>query len=258
MGLVTGMSNEVYHAQAGISSTAVKTVYKKSLAHWKGEKRTNSAAFAVGSAVHAHLLEVERDLVIKGPKTRRSKAFTEMEEGLQEDQILLTEVEYHVSNRIAKGALDNPTCRAVLQHPDRQNEVSIFTECERTGLKLKTRPDCMITSEKSVYDVKTTVDASPSPSGFSRECQKYGYDIQGAFYLYTCQMAKIDVNEFAFIACEKAAPYVSHMHVIGPELMASATERMHKTLAIIANANEQEDFGTSWGDYSILELPKWL
>lgn len=256
MGLVTGMSNEVYHAQAGISSTAVKTVYKKSLAHWKGEKRTNSTAFAVGSAVHANLLEVSRGLVIKGPKTRRSKIFTEMESNLQEDQILLTEVEYHVANRIAKGALDNPTCNDILQHPERQNEVSIFSECERTGLKLKTRPDCMILSNKSVYDVKTTIDASPS--GFARECQKYGYDLQGAFYLYACQMAKLDVNEFSFIACEKSAPYVSHLHVIGPELMASATDRMHNTLAIIANATEQEDFGTSWGDYSILELPKWL
>ena len=71
-------------------------------------------------------------------------------------------------------------------------------------------------------------------------------------------MAGIDIKEFSFIACEKSAPYVSHLHVIGPELLASATERMHRTLAIIANANKQEDFGTNWGDYTILELPKWL
>ena len=121
---------------------------------------------------------------------------------------------------------------------------------------MKTRPDTLIESEKSIYDVKTTIDASPS--GFAKQVFSLSYDIQGAFYLYTCQMAKIDVEEFSFIACEKSAPYVSHLHVIGPELLASATERMHKTLAIIANATEQEDFGTSWGDYSILELPKWL
>ena len=256
MGLVIGMSNEEYHAQAGISSTAVKTVYKKSLAHWKGAKRSKSTAFAMGSAVHAVLLEPERDLVVKGPKTRKSKIFGEMEEGLLQDQILLTEVEYHVANRIAKGATDNPPCKAILQHPDRQNAVSIFAECERTGLTIKTRPDCMIASENSVYDVKTTVDASPF--GFARETQKYGYDIQGAFYVYTCQMAKIDIKEFSFIACEKSAPYVSHLHVIGPELLASATERMHRILAIISDANKQEDFGTNWGDYTILELPKWL
>ena len=256
MGVVKGMSNEVYHAQAGISSTAVKTVYKKSLAHWRGEKRSNSTAFALGSAVHAILLEPERSLVVQGPKTRRSKAFTEMEGNLQEDQILLNEAEYHVAKRTARGVLSNPTCREILEHPERQNEVSIFAECERTGLQLKTRPDCMIVSDKSVFDVKTTIDCSPS--GFGRICQQYAYDLQAAFYLYTCQMAKIDVTEFSFIACEKSSPYVSHLHVVGPELMASATERMHKTLAIIANATEQDDFGTNWGDYSILELPKWL
>jgi len=33
---------------------------------------------------------------------------------------------------------------------------------------------------------------------------------------------------------------------------------MHKTLSIIASAQKEEDYGTGWGEYSILELPKWL
>jgi hypothetical protein len=32
---------------------------------------------------------------------------------------------------------------------------------------------------------------------------------------------------------------------------------MHKVLATIKEATDKEDFGTGWGEYSILELPKW-
>ena len=106
MGIVTGMSNEVYHSTSGISSTAVKSVYKKSLAHWKGEKRVQSAAFAMGTAVHALLLEEDRELVIKGPKTKKSKAFEEMQSSLQQDQVLLTEVEYNVCLLYTSDAAD--------------------------------------------------------------------------------------------------------------------------------------------------------
>ena len=84
------MSNEEYHSIDGISSSAVKAVYKKSLAHWKGQKIVQSAAFAMGNAVHANLLEADKNLVIKGPKTKTSAAFKSMKEDLNEDQVLLT------------------------------------------------------------------------------------------------------------------------------------------------------------------------
>ena len=83
------MSNEEYHLKDGISSSAVKSVYKKSLAHWKGEKRNaNNAAFAMGNAVHANLLEHSRNLVVKGPKTKTSIAFRNMKESLNYLQVL--------------------------------------------------------------------------------------------------------------------------------------------------------------------------
>ena len=255
MSIIEGMSNEVYHAQAGISSSAVKAVYKKSVAHWKGEKRSQTAAFTMGTAIHSLLLEEDRNLVVKGPKTKVSAAFKAMKEDLSEDQVLLTEVEYNVANCVARGALDNPTCRAALRHENRENEVSIFAEDPVSGLMLKARPDLMIESQQTVYDVKSTQDSSPK--GFSQECSKYAYFLQAAFYVYVCKLAELDIKEFSFIACEKTAPFISHMHVVGPEALEWATEHMHRTLAIIAEANSNGDFGTGWGDYSILEKPKW-
>lgn len=256
MGVVHNMSNKVYHSTSGISSSAVKTVSKKSLAHWKGEKRIQTSAFTMGTAVHALLLEEEKKLVHKGPKTRRTKGFKEQEDKLKDDEVLLTEVEYYTARKIANNTLENEDCKKFLRHEDRENEVSIFAECPNTGLMLKTRPDLLIQSEKTVFDVKTTQDASPM--GFSNECFRYAYDIQSAFYLYVCKLAGLDVNTFKFIAVEKNAPYISHIHVVSEALLESATERMHQTLKVIASAQEEEDYSTGWGDYSIIELPKWL
>ena len=116
--IIENMSNQEYHTRDGISSSAVKAVYKKSLAHWKGERRnSNNPAFALGSAVHANLLEKERNLVVKGPKTKASAAFKDLKEKLTDDQILLTEVEYNVANCITRGALENPICASHLNNP---------------------------------------------------------------------------------------------------------------------------------------------
>jgi len=253
---IENMSNEEYHSVDGISSSAVKAVYKKSLAHWKGQKISQSAAFAMGNAVHANLLEKEKNLVVKGPKTKASATFKTMKENLTEDQVLLTEVEFNVANCITRGALNNPVCADALNHPDRVNEISIFVEDPVSGLTLKTRPDLMIEANNTVYDVKTTQDASPK--GFLSECVKYGYFIQGAHYVYTCKLAGYDVKDFAFIACEKAAPFLSHLHLMGPEVMAWANIQLHKTLAVIARAEKDVDYGTGWGDYTVMEKPSWL
>ena len=255
--IITDLSNEEYHSRGGVSSSAVKAVYKKSLAHWKGEKRnSNNAAFAMGSAVHANLLEKERNLVVKGPKTKSSAAFKEMQANLNEDQILLTEVEFNVANCITRGALNNPVCASHLNHPNRLNEISIFVEDPISGLTLKTRPDLLIEEENTVFDVKTTQDASPR--GFLKECLKYGYLLQGAHYVYTCKLAGYDVDKFSFIACEKTAPFLSHVHVMGQDIMHWGMKQLHKTLAVIAKAEKDSDYSTGWGDYTVIQKPDWL
>ena len=48
------------------------------------------------------------------------------------------------------------------------------------------------------------------------------------------------------------------MHVRGPEIMDWAFDKMHKTLAIIAQAKDSVDYSTGWGDYTVIEKPAWL
>ena len=252
-GIVYDMSNEEYHRQVGYSSTAIKTVCKQSLAHYMAQKPLgDSPAFALGSAVHATLLEPERDLVIKGPKTRASKTFKDLYNNKEDDQVVLTEVEYYVHNKMCNSALENPTCKKILTDSRRVTESSVFVTDKKTGLNLKTRPDLYIAETGHLYDIKTTIDASPK--GFAEQVGKYMYHIQAAFYVLTCKKAGIKATDFSFIAVEKTAPYIAHLHKVSPELLKVATEKVEETLAYIAEANKTGVFDTGWGEYSTLKV----
>jgi len=252
-GIVYDMSNEEYHRKVGYSSTAIKTVCKQSLAHYMAQKPLgDSPAFALGSAVHATLLEPERDLVIKGPKTRASKTFKDLYNNKEDDQVVLTEVEYYVHNKMCNSALENPTCKKILTDSRRVTESSVFVTDKKTGLNLKTRPDLYIAETGHLYDIKTTIDASPK--GFAEQVGKYMYHIQAAFYVLTCKKAGIKATDFSFIAVEKTAPYIAHLHKVSPELLKVATVKVEETLAYIAEANKTGVFDTGWGEYSTLKV----
>jgi len=72
--------------------------------------------------------------------------------------------------------------------------------------------------------------------------------------MLTCKRAGIKAKKFSFIAVEKTAPYMAHLHVVSPELMIQATKKVKETLALIAEANKSGDYGTGWGDYSTLKV----
>jgi exodeoxyribonuclease VIII len=252
-GIVYDMSNAEYHKQIGYSSSAIKTVCKQSLAHYMAQKPLgDSPAFALGSAVHATLLEPERDLVFKGPKTRVSKMYKEMYANKKDDEVVLTEVEYHVHNKMCNSALDNPICNEILTHKERVTESSVFVTDPHSGLNLKTRPDLYIPETGQIFDIKTTIDASPE--GFAEQVGKYAYHIQAAFYLYTCKLAGLKAKEFNFIAVEKTSPYIAHLHKVSPELMIKSIGKVKEILVQIATANLTGEYGTGWGDYSTLKV----
>ena len=252
-GIVYDMSNEEYHKRVGYSSSAIKTVCKQSLAHYMAQKPLgDSPAFALGSAVHATLLEPDRDLVIKGPKTRTSKMFKDLYKNRKDDEVVLTEVEYYVHNKMCQSALDNTTCSKILKDKRGVTVSSIFVVDKDTGLNLKTRPDLYIPETGEIFDIKTTVDASPT--GFAAQVKKYAYHIQAAFYVHTCNMAGLKAKNFSFIAVETSTPYIAHLHKVSPELLKASINTVKETLESIAEANAKGVFDTGWGEHSTLKI----
>ena len=70
-------SNEVYHQSKAISSSALKTIYKKSVYHYLNQAPRYGGALQLGSAIHTAVLEPEKfyDEYYISPKIdKRTKA----------------------------------------------------------------------------------------------------------------------------------------------------------------------------------------
>jgi hypothetical protein len=251
------MTNEEYHAHHAFGSTAVKTAANKSIAHLFGAERKESPAFALGSAVHAMLLEPEKDLIVRGPETRRGKAWSDLKDECDASgKILLTEADYTLANNMADACLQNRMANHLLTNPDMLAEASFFATDPDIDIDLKTRPDGLLRQAGIVLDIKTTQDASPR--GFDRSVRQFGYDLQAAFYMHVLKLNGIRVENFIFICIEKDAPHVTACHELSEMYLRHAHNRMIAALHDIKHAIETEEYGTNWPDLNTIHLPAWL
>ena len=254
--MILNMTNEAYHARPEISSSDVKAVAGKSLAHWKGKVWKDSSAFALGSAVHALVLEPEKNLVLRGPEDRRGDKWKKAQLAADLDgQILLTEGDYDLAEKIAAPIINHEVVKAWIADPSFVAEASFFATDPQTGVKIKCRPDGYLPDAGIVFDLKTTTDASPD--GFPRELRKYAYDVQAAFYLRALRAAGYKADTFIFIAVEKEPPHAVGLHALTDRYLDHADIIVTQTLQKISNAIAVSDFTTGWPLINTIDLPRW-
>ena len=251
------LSNTGYHAKKDhISSSDVKMVHSKSLAHWKAKTYSSSPVYDMGTAVHAMVLEDGKG-VVRGPETRRGKAWTEAyEEAQANDQTLLTAADYDLARNIADSVLFHPVGQR-MAGPTTVNEASFFATDPETGLKIKCRPDSYWDAKGVLYDLKTCQDASPR--GVAKDMIAYNYAIQQAFYMHCLEQAGYEASQFVFVHVEKTGGHAVSTNIIHEEYLDWAKGEMHMTLRKIAKANEAQKWDTGWSDQTnVIDLPRWL
>ena len=100
--------------------------------------------------------------------------------------------------KMAENALKNETLNELMK--DSYRELSCYTIDEKTGLKLKMRPDSLAKSKSTIVDVKSCLDSSLKR--FKGDIYNYGYSLSAAYY-----MDFIGRENYVFAAIEKQAPY---------------------------------------------------
>jgi len=210
-------SNDFYHNQKDyISSSAIKTIAKKSVLHFMEQKPFSSDALTIGSAFHCYVLENDqffKEFMVSPKINRRTKAGKEEYAKLQAQaeatgKQLINELDYRMIQTMSEKIFEDETCKKLLS--DGEPEVSFYCE-DFLEIKVRVRPD-YYKEGQYIIDLKSCQDASPR--AFRYDILKYGWHIQAAFY-----MDVLGVNEFYFIASEKQHPYACQTYKLSDHLI---------------------------------------
>lgn len=254
--MIRSLSNAEYHARPEISSSDVKLVAAKSVAHWKSKVWKRSTAFDIGTAVHAMVLEPHLDLIVRGPEDRRGNKWKEAQLAADLDgKVLLTEQDYDQASAMAASIKSHPVLAGWMDMQGFVAEASFFARDAIVDIDIKCRPDGYIPAHGIVFDIKTTQDASPD--GFPRELRRYGYDLQAAFYLRCLQYAGYDAKNFYFVCVEKEPPYAVGIHVLDLDYLSMADMKVSATLEKISAAIVTDRYTTGWPLINHISLPRW-
>lgn len=258
---VYDITNEQYHASAGISRSKLMLLDKSPYHFWYetfsglAEKQESTAAMSIGSAFHTLLLEPSKfdDEFAVSPKLDRRtaqgkeawKAFSDMSEG----KIILTDDQYIKVRKMVELVSQHEIVTTLLD--ESVFEQSIYWTDKETGLQFKTRPD--IWSSKMVVDLKTTNDASPY--NFSRSALNYGYYLQAGMAFEACKAIGRPFEMFVILACEKEAPHVPAVFIMKDEALQFGLDQF------ISYKNRLKECldSNKWPGYPVQELavPKY-
>jgi len=210
-------SNEFYHSQKDyLSSSALKTIAKKSVLHYMEQKPLNSPALTIGSAFHTYVLEnhlFSSEFLIAPKINRRTKAGKEQYANLQTQATatgkqILNEEDYIMIQKMSESIYEDETCKNLLTGGEA--EVSFYCE-DFIDIKVRVRPDYYMENQY-IVDLKSCQDASPR--AFRYDIYKYGWHIQAAFY-----MDVLGVNDFYFVASEKQHPHACQAYKLSDQLI---------------------------------------
>lgn len=195
-----------YHSHPAIGKSGLDLINRSPAHYYAAARREPSKAMALGSAVHAAILEptvFEAEYLCLSVNDRRTAAYKDAAKNHPADRIL-TGTENDTVKAIRAAVLAHPLAAQLLSQPGKA-EVSLFARDPVTGVEVKARPD-FLTDDGYIIDLKTSRDASPAE--FSRSIYNYRYHVQAAWYADVYEWATCKpCAGFTFIVVESDLPH---------------------------------------------------
>jgi len=258
--LISGLENEVYHASPGLSKSDLDRI-ARSPAHYvaaKQEVASPTPAMRFGTAVHVAVLEPElfRGTYAMAPVVdRRTKAGKEAWEEFQASgKQPLTSDEWAAIAGMRDSVMALPAVTRILSGGEA--EMSLFHYLDDLGVRAKIRPDWANSDIATLFDLKTTRDASPDQ--FAKSCATFRYHVQAAFYSDVWRMRTGQpVRAFVFCAVEKEPPYAAALYVLDDEAIQAGRRSYRYDLETYATCREADEWPAYSTDVETLSLPAW-
>jgi hypothetical protein len=172
--------------------------------------------YVIGSALHEMIMEphlFNSNYVVMPKVDKRTKEGKLAYENFlieAQGKTIVNEEEMLMIVEMVKNATENKTFVSLLENSYR--ELSAYLVDEKTGLKLRMRPDIMCQSKSTIVDIKSCLDSSPKQ--FKGNVYSYGYSLSAAFY-----SDFLNRENYIFAAIEKQEPYQTALYSLNDEMM---------------------------------------
>ena len=215
----------------------------------KTQKEEKGRHFSIGSALHEIILEphlfdsnyiIAPKFDLRTTKGKQDKIDFESTSG---GKTLLFEDEMEMIRQIAENALKSHTLVELMKESYR--ELSVYSEDEQTGLKVRLRPDILSKTRSTIGDLKSCLDSSMRR--FKSDIYNYGYSISAAYY---CDF--IDRENYVFIAAAKTAPYEVAMYALNDDMMQYGREQYRMGLDLIKFCQDN-NYWPSHNEFEVLK-----
>ena len=263
------MDNATYHAHSAVSKSHLDLVAKSPLHFWARYLDPNrlpqepTAAMAIGSAVHTHVLELDQwdAQYVVAPagidrRTKVGKAEWDVFQTAIGTRTVISREDADLVMRIGRSVLSHPAAAYLLSLPGKAETTHMWVD-EATGLQCKCRPDWLLDDGSMIVDLKTTEDASLC--GFQKSIAQWRYHCQASWYLDGLQQATGKRPEqFVFIAVEKKPPYVCAVYVADQQMIEIGRDTARRDLDKL-NACKAADYWPGYSDQvEVINLPPWM
>lgn len=262
------MDNAEYHRHTAVSKSHLDQVARSPLHYWSRYLDPNrvvpepTAAMAIGSAVHTHVLELDKwdATYAVAPdgldrRTKEGKAAWAAFEAEAKGRTVLSRADADLVMHIGRAVFAHPAAAMLLQLAGKAETTHMWTD-EATGLQCKCRPDWLSDCGSIVLDLKTTEDASPA--GFRKSIANWRYHVQAAWYLHGLKQAGHRPEQFIFVCVEKKPPYAVAVYAADAEMIEAGmtTARLDLDKLAVCKAADH------WPGYSeqieTISLPGWM
>lgn len=254
------MSNELYHAAPGLSSSSLKKILR-SPAHYKYGEHKSSLAMAFGTMVHEAILEPElfQEKYAIMPKIDKRTKAGKAEYALwctnMQSMIPIDQKQNDIINGITEQFNENKYCKRLTKNST--NELAAFTHDPETDLLLKAKADILHHSKiYAIADIKTCEDARSAAA--SKAVFNYRYDLSAAFYMdIFSEVLDKKVSSFVWAFIEKTSPYGIKTYMLNDGVYERGCELYRRALTTYKECLDKDEWPCYAENLDDVSLPVW-
>lgn len=214
-------------------------------------KRTDSAVFAMGRAIHTAIFEPDRFVVdyVLNDENRNSNSFKAFKQA-NADKTILKTPEYEQALAMRDAVHRHPVAKQYLSE-GKAEQVIMWVDTE-TGLDCKARLDWL--APEIMLDLKSTADLDFR--GFRNAVARYQYHCQFAFYSMGL-IALGHARPVKLLAVEKTLPFDVGVFDIMEDMLAVGEDQVRLLMRQLVECRDKNEWPGRYPEETELWLPSW-